>query len=139
MKRRILTALVGIITITFLTSPTISRARNGYIDQSALFESEEVEIEELYTTAYMCGHHTALGVPVHVGCAACNPRLGYVGVIYSLDGEYLMTVEVNDTGNTQGLQNGSVIDCYFPTYEECKAWMAKTGGRIKVVWIKGEG
>lgn len=139
MKRRILTALVGIITITFLTSPTTSRARNGYIDQSALFESEEVEFQTMLTTAYKLRGITATGTSTHEGICACNPHVGEVALIYTEDGEFLGSYECCDTGSTNGLINGTVIDVWQPDMDACKAWMLKTGGRVKVCWISGVG
>lgn len=139
MKRRILTALVGIITITFLTSPTTSRARNGYIDQSALFESEEVEFETLHTTGYLITGITATGGTTRVGIGACNTHVGDLAICYTTDGEYLTTIEITDTGSNPLLVAGKSLDVWFPSMEEAKDWMLKTGGRVKVYWVKGEG
>ena len=97
------------------------------------------QFERLYTTAYCLDGITANGSTVHVGGCACNPHLGEVAIVYSQDGEYLGTFEVNDTGATDGLRNGSVIDIWYPDMEACKKWMKKTGGVVYVQWVPGVG
>lgn len=95
---------------------------------------------KMKTTAYICGHHTAMGVPVHNGICAVSPdHLGDLAVLYSVDGLYIGTYEVCDTGGTEGLMAGQVIDVWWPDYETCKAWMAMTKGRCYVQWISGVG
>ena len=134
MKKKLLTALVIILVL----SGTITASADG-LDHSELFDSEEVEFVQMVTTAYCCGSITYNGSAVHVGGAACNPRIGQVAIIYSMEGEYLMTVEVNDSGSAQGLVEGWAIDVYFPTLEECQEWMALTGGHVMIQFIDGVG
>lgn len=93
----------------------------------------------MYTTAYHRGHHTANGSKVHIGGCACNPHLGDVAIIYTVDGQYLGMYECNDTGGTQGLQNGTVIDVYRKNLTQCETWMKITGGKVYVLWVKGKG
>lgn len=96
-------------------------------------------METMHTTAYYQGHHTATGVPVHPGIAACNTHLGDIAIVYTMDGKYLGTYEVCDTGGTEGLQNGCVLDVWKCNFTQCQTWMKLTGGKVKVQWIKGEG
>ena len=93
----------------------------------------------MYTTAYNLHGITATGGTTRPHIAACNTRLGQIAIIYSMDGEYLYTAEITDTGSTDGLIAGTVIDVWFDTYEECVEWMAKTGGKCKVLFVKGVG
>jgi hypothetical protein len=93
----------------------------------------------MHTTAYYKGHHTANGSKVHIGGCACNPHLGDVAIIYTVDGQYLGMYECNDTGATQGLQNGTVIDVYRKNLTQCETWMKITGGKVYVLWVKGKG
>lgn len=140
MKTKKFLTITVIITLAIGLLATIRvKARNGYFDQSSIFESEEVTLQKMHTTAYCVGHHTANGSAVHIGGCACNTHLGDIAIVYTTDGEYLATLECNDTGSTEGLKAGKVIDVYFPTYEECEAWMAKTSGKVMVLWVKGEG
>lgn len=93
----------------------------------------------MYTTAYNLHGITATGGTTRPHIAACNTRLGQIAIIYSMDGEYLYTAEITDTGSTDGLIAGTVIDVWFDTYEECVDWMAKTEGRCKVLFVDGKG
>lgn len=97
------------------------------------------QFERLHTTAYCLDGVTANGSPVHIGGCACNTHLGDVAIIYSQDGEYLGTFEVNDVGGTDGLINGRVIDVWFPDMDACKAYMELTGGVVYVQWVHGVG
>lgn len=93
----------------------------------------------MYTTAYHLHGVTASGGTTRPHIAACNPRLGECAYIYTMDGEFLDLVEITDTGSTNGLNAGTVIDVWFDTYEECEEWMVKTEGRCKVLFVKGVG
>ena len=95
--------------------------------------------EVMSATAYCCGEITANGSKVHEGGCACNPRLGQVAIVYTLDGEFLGYFECNDTGATDGLQNGTVIDIYRSDYDRCVEFMELTKGKVYVKWIDGKG
>jgi 3D (Asp-Asp-Asp) domain-containing protein len=60
-------------------------------------------------------------------------------MIYSINGDFLYIAEITDTGSTEGLQSGRVIDVWFDTYEECEEWMKLTDGKCYVQWISGKG
>ena len=77
------------------------------------------QMQLMYTTAYYQGEITANGSKVHHGGAACNPHLGDVAIVYTVDGKYLGTYEINDTGGTEGLHNGTVIDVYRKNLTMC--------------------
>jgi len=96
----------------------------------------------MYTTAYNLHGITANGGTTRPNIAACNGHLGEIAVVYTIDGEYLTTVEITDTGGSEGMKAGVVLDVWFDTYEECVAWMLKvadSGGKCKVLFIKGQG
>ena len=109
------------------------------LDHSEVFKSDEVEFQKMHTTAYCLHGVTANGGTTRPHIAACNPHLGEVATVYTLDGEYLGTFEITDTGKTKGLRAGRVIDVWFDTYEECKEWMRLTGGKVYVAFTEGEG
>ena len=125
--------------------------RAGLIVFLLLFSSVSAEAEEidfegqgfetLYATAYCMGEVTANGSKVHVGGCACNPHLGEVAIVYTLDGEYLGLYEVNDVGGTDGLKNGDVIDFYRPNLTMCRSLMKIIGPSQKVYvrFIDGKG
>ena len=133
MRKRILT----IVVILMIMLPTAVRA--NHLDHSEVFESEEIEFQQMHTTAYCLHGTTANGGKTRPGIAACNPHMGEIAVIYSLEGEYLTTVEITDCGGHERLQRGTSIDVWFDTLEECQDWMALTGGEIKVQFIAGDG
>ncbi len=93
----------------------------------------------MYTTAYILTGTTATGGTTRPHIAACNTHLGECAYIYTMDGEFLDLVEITDTGITNGLIAGTVIDVWMGSYDEAVAWMAKTGGRCKVLFVKGVG
>ncbi len=96
-------------------------------------------MQKMHTTAYCLHGITANGGTTRPHIAACNPHLGDVAIIYSLDGEYLYTAEITDKGITDGLIAGNVIDVWFDTYEEAEEWMRTTGGKCFVLWVEGKG
>ena len=97
------------------------------------------QMQKMYTTAYCLHGITANGGTTRKGICACNTHLGDMAVIYSVNGDFLGMYEVTDTGSTEGLTEGRVIDVWFDTYEECEEWMKLTDGRCYVLWVKGEG
>lgn len=38
----------------------------------------------------------------------------------------------SDGDGVGSIQEGKVIDIYFPTFDECKEWMKKTNGKVYV-------
>lgn len=102
------------------------------------------------TTAYCTGTTTASGTPVRYGVAAVDKgHMGQLAIVYARTpegpGEVLGIFECEDTGKgadsdgdgVGAIEAGWVIDIYFPTLEECKAWMALTGGKVYVQYIEG--
>ena len=97
------------------------------------------QMQLMYITAYCCGEITANGSKVHTGGCACNPHIGDIALIYSVDGKYLGMYECNDTGATEGLHRGTVIDVYRKNLTQCQMWMKLTGGKVYVLWVSGKG
>lgn len=128
--------LIAIAIVVFLL--TISASAEG-LHWEELFESEEVEFETLHTTGYILQGVTATGGTTRPGIGACNTHLGDLAICYTVDGQYLTTIEITDTGSHPLLVAGESIDVNFQTMEEAKAWMRKTGGEIKVLWVHGNG
>lgn len=136
MRKRII--ILYLIAVLVSSVALIGHARDGYFDQSAVFEGDN-DIEKLHTTAYCLHGVTATGGTTRPNIAACNTHVGDVAIIYTLDGEYLGMYEITDTGGTEGLRAGKVIDVWFDALDECKEWMSITGGKCYVKWIKGVG
>ena len=96
--------------------------------------------QKIKVTAYCCGTHTATGVPVHYGCMAVSKdHLGDCAFLYTTEGEYIGLFEGNDQGGTDAIRESRVVDIFFPTLEECKAFMARTQGVAYIKYIPGVG
>ena len=105
-------------------------------------QKEEIDFSDfelMNATAYCMGEVTANGSKVHEGGCACNPHLGEVAIVYTTNGTFLGYYECNDTGSTDGLNKGTVIDIYRKNYTRCEMFMKATGGKVYVKWIKGDG
>lgn len=108
---------------------------------------------KMYTTAYCQGEVTASGAKVREGiCAAKEEWLGMVFAVYKYGsdgtmGEFLGYWEILDTGfggdadgdGVGSIQEGKVVDMYFPTLDKCKEWMKLTNGKVYVQLIDGKG
>lgn len=129
--------ITAILTAALLLMPIPAQAM--YSDLCFDIAWEEQGFQKMHTTAYMIQGVTASGIYTHPGICACNTHLGEVAVVYSRDGRYLGTFECIDTGITDGLKAGTVIDVWFETYDECKEWMTVSRGKCYVKWIKGQG
>lgn len=107
----------------------------------------------MYTTAYHYGEITASGAPVRRGiCAVKREWMGLTAVVYECNpdgsiGELLGFWECLDTGfggdadgdGIGSIQEGKVIDMYFPTQEECHEWDKQTGGKVYVQFVDAKG
>lgn len=126
MKRAtVLIVLMGILLIAK------GAGEPGRVDTSGM--------QLMHTTAYCLHGTTATGGTIRRGIAACNTHVGDVAVIYSTDGKYLGTYEITDTGGTEGLHKGTVIDVWKCNYTQCQSWMKLTNGKVYVQWIEGNG
>lgn len=107
----------------------------------------------MLTTAYHHGSVTAAGRPTRRGiCAVREEWVGKTALVWehtdsNAMGEFLGFWECLDTGfgaDSDGdgmgsIQEGRVIDMYFPTQEEVQEWMELTGGRVYVQMVDAEG
>lgn len=114
---------------------------------------EITEPKKILTTAYCDTGITASGNYTRYGiCAGKREWIGMTVILYERDenneiGELLGIFEVLDTGfgaDSDGngigsIQEGKVIDVYFPTYEECEEWMKKTKGKAYMQLIYADG
>ncbi len=138
MKKRVISCLlvIGLLLFTVLSA-----------------KADEGEPFKMYTTAYHHGEITASGVPVRRGiCAVKREWMGLTAVVYAYNpdgsiGDLLGYWECLDTGfggdadgdGVGSIEAGKVIDMYFPTLEECQAWMEQTGGKVYVQLVAAEG
>ena len=140
MKRILGTIMASVILIGCLLGPVISvRADEQY-----------PLLKKGHATAYIVSGTTASGSQTRNGiCAGAKEYLGCVIVIYqrlpdnSL-GDYIGTYECLDTGGTDGLKNGTVIDVWQPNSEAVQEFMNTVyendcQGKIYIQVIEGKG
>lgn len=122
-------------------------------DVERIRSAEAGEAFPILTTAYCHGTITATGRKPRRGiCAVRKEWIGKTALVWEckdsdIMGEFLGYWECLDTGfgaDSDGdgigsIQEGRVIDMYFPTPEEVQEWMEITGGRVYVQLIDAEG
>ncbi len=122
-------------------------------DTERIRRAEEGQTIRMLTTAYHHGEITASGHRTRQGiCAVRREWIGKTALVWECEdsgemGEFLGIWECLDTGfgaDSDGdgmgsIQEGRVIDMYFPTPEEAEEWMEITGGRVYVQLVDAEG
>lgn len=122
-------------------------------DVERIRNAEAGEAFPILTTAYCHGRVTATGSELRQGiCAVRKEWIGKTALVWECKdsdtmGEFLGFWECLDTGfgadldgdGMGSIQEGRVIDMYFPTSEEVQEWMEITGGRVYVMLIDAEG
>lgn len=147
MKRK-MTALLLAVALLWTSLPV--RARE---DPEQIRLAEEGQVVRMMTTAYHHGEITATGNRTRRGsCAVRKEWVGKTALVWKCKnsdtmGEFLGFWECLDTGfgadsdcdGMGSIQEGRVIDMYFPTQEEVEEWMILTGGRVYVQLVDAEG
>lgn len=83
---------------------------------------------------------TANGGTTHIGSCACNrEHLGDIACLYSIEGYFIGYYECNDTGGTEGLKNGTVIDIYADSLDEIYRAAEEWGTEYYVLWVEADG
>ena len=142
--------------------PSPAPAQQGeekQIEEDPVVQKVDSEVEKageafpILTTAYCHGTITATGSRARRGiCAVREEWIGKTALVWECKapdtmGDFLGYWECLDTGfgaDSDGdgigsIQEGRVIDMYFPTPEEVQEWMEITGGRVYVQLIDAEG
>ena len=128
MKYVVAALVISFICVLFDTVVGLSMSvMEESSNRNAIEERELItptEVVQMQATAYCLNGTTATGTQTRVGVAASKPewfgrkvavyRKGKDGYPAEKIGEY--TIE--DTGG-KPIRNGSVIDLWFPTYDEC--------------------
>lgn len=147
-KRKRMAALILMVSLLWTSFPV--RAEE---DVQRIRSVEAGEVFPMLTTAYHHGSVTAAGRPTRRGiCAVREEWVGKTALVWehtdsNAMGEFLGFWECLDTGfgaDSDGdgmgsIQEGRVIDMYFPTQEEVQEWMELTGGRVYVQMVDAEG
>lgn len=147
MKRKI-TALLLAAALLWTSLPV--RAQE---DAERIRLAEDGQVIRMFTTAYHHGEITAKGDRTRRGiCAVRREWIGKTALVWKCEdagtmGEFLGIWECLDTGfgadsDSDGMgsiQEGRVIDMYFPTQAEVDEWMEITGGRVYVQLVDAKG
>lgn len=147
-KAKRIVALLLAVAVLWTSLP--ARAEE---DEERIRSAEAGELFPILTTAYCHGTITATGrVPRRGICAVREEWIGKTVLVWECTdsntmGEFLGIWECLDTGfgadsdddGIGSIQEGRVIDMYFPTKEEVQEWMEITGGRVYVQMVDAEG
>lgn len=92
------------------------------------------EAVKMRVTCYLpTGNKTADGtVPYEGICAAKRDWIGKKAVVYTLEGEYVATFEIRDTGGHRRIKSGKSIDIYRDTMDRAREWIATYGDYMMV-------
>lgn len=146
--RRKITALLLAAALMWTSMPV--RAQE---DLERIRLVQEGQVFRMLTTAYHHGTATVTGQRPRRGiCAVREEWVGKTALVWKCTdsdtmGEFLGIWECSDTGfgaDSDGdgmgsIQEGRVIDMYFPTQEEVEEWMDVTGGRVYVQLVDAKG
>lgn len=122
-------------------------------DKERIRSAEAGEPFQIMTTGYCYGDITASGTKPRLGiCAVKKEWIGKTAIVWECDddgtrGEFLGYWECLDTGfgadsdndGIGSIQEGRVVDMYFPTLEGVQEWMELTGGKVYIQLIDAEG
>ena len=82
--------LIAIILLITIWTVSIGACRREHIPQNNAINLEAHGFELINTTAYIVGHHTANGEPVHPGGCACSlDHIGDIAILYTTSGHFL--------------------------------------------------
>ena len=127
--------LVTITTSMFLMASPVNACENGEVD----FVSQGFQTVKV--TAYCCGTKTALGVPVQCGIMATSPEHhGEVAELWLPDGHFLGYYYCCDSGGTDAIRQGYVVDVWRCNLTQCKSLMKLVSNKkLYIKYHKGEG
>lgn len=148
MKRKRMTALILAAAVLWTSLTAYAQE-----DTQRIAKAEAGEPFRILTTGYYHGDVTATGTAPREGiCAVRSEWIGKTALVWKCNedgtqGEFLGFWECLDTGfgaDSDGdgigsIQEGRVVDMYFPTMEQVTEWMELTGGRIYIQLLDAEG
>ena len=148
MRIKKITALIMAAAILWTSSAAYANE-----DTQRIAKAEAGEVFRILTTGYCHGEVTATGVKPREGiCAVRSEWIGKTALVWKcnkdgMQGEFLGFWECLDTGfgaDSDGdgigsIQEGKVVDMYFPTMEQVTEWMELTGGRVYIQLLDAEG
>ena len=127
--RKVKIAIVAVLLFALMAKIMIAHAAE--IEEVAPVQPE---YKKMQATAYCLTGKRCDGGAVRRGIASAAPE--YYGMPDGKLGEFLGWYEILDTGGNEGIRNGSVLDIWMPTYEECIQFGRKD---VLVVFVEGVG
>ena len=116
------------------------------------YEYEEIPyLQKMHATAYLdTGRKCKSGVWPHEGVAgAREDMIGKTAIVYqrlpgNKVGEMIGIYEIEDTGTTEGVINGNVIDIWCPNMDACQDFMNRVyedgcNGKVFVQLVEANG
>ena len=121
----------------------VRQESNMYVPPASEYVSPHEELTEpVLVTWYINpnGNRTASGGNTFKGsCAASREHIGDVAALYSKEGYFIGYFDCNDTGGTEAIKQGRVIDIFANDIEEIYRTSEEWGTEYKVVWIEADG
>lgn len=138
--KKFITMLLCVIFIGFLLFPVITV--QGAENESMLIEAHATAYKQTGTMRW--GQYTRLGA-----CAGAEAYKNCVIMVYQRNpddslGDFIGIYECLDTGGTDGLKNGTVVDIWRPDLESCQDFMDLVytngcQGNVYIQVIEGKG
>ena len=129
---KIVVIVMAVFTFYFTLDTIVGVCREFEEDISdfSKVEIDALEYHSMIATAYCIDGTTATGTHTRPGvCASKREWFGKTAKVYKNDhgkvGELIGTYTVEDTGG-RPIRNGSVIDIWLPTEDECDQFGRKT-------------
>lgn len=154
-KKEIAKMKIKKLTALFMTAAVLwtSLQVDAAEDKERIRSAAAGEVFKIMTTGYCHGDITASGTKTRPGiCAVRREWMGKTALVWEHNddgtrGEFLGYWECLDTGfgaDSDGdgigsIQEGRVVDMYFPTLDGVQGWMELTGGRVYIQLIDAEG
>lgn len=132
----------SMIQLIILLAMLVRYEQNKYVPPASEYVSpHEWQAEEVKFTYYIwTGNKTASGVYPIIGmCASNREHLGDIAALYDKDKDFIGYFEATDTGGTEGLKKGYVIDVFAYDMETVYKFAEEYGTEGYVLWVKGEG
>ena len=121
----------------------VRQESNMYVPPASEYVSPHEDLTEpVLVTWYInpSGNHTASGGNTFKGsCASSREHIGDVAALYSKEGYFIGYFDCNDTGGTEAIKQGRVIDIFANDIEEIYRTSEEWGTEYKVVWIEADG
>ena len=133
----------SMIQLIILLAMLVRYEQNKYVPPASEYVSPHEELTEKVTVTWYInpnGNHTASGGNTFKGsCASSRDHIGDVAALYSKEGYFIGYFDCNDTGGTEAIKTGKVIDIYADSIEEIYRAAEEWGTEYQVLWIEADG